>query len=262
MSRCRGDFFGSALKVAFSSFPSSLACRTSSFSPLKVKRVRSTSLAGARSPLISIEVASHTPCRSSLSAPAAVGAGKSRATQTAAGTKASAKAFMMYLLETIRLGRLTRALLAGYEGEEVRTAERKRDAVGPCERRGRGRCSAKGWIAPRPNCTIEETTSSQGYLMTGGLASSVRGYLRRLAGDTPSADTDGALLARFVAARDEAAFAALLVRHGAMILRVCERVLGPGCDAEDAFQATFLLLVDKAATLRRGDSLGSWLHTA
>src|SRR5262249_58312090 len=58
------------------------------------------------------------------------------------------------------------------------------------------------------------------------------------------------------------AFAALLVRHGAMILRVCERVLGPGCDAEDAFQATFLLLVDKAATLRRGDSLGSWLHTA
>src|SRR5262249_47539461 len=84
----------------------------------------------------------------------------------------------------------------------------------------------------------------------------------RLAGDTASSDTDGALLARFVAARDEAAFAALLVRHGAMILRVCERVLGPGCDAEDAFQATFLLLVDKAATLRRGDSLGSWLHTA
>src|SRR5262249_41130125 len=139
MSRCRGDFFGSALKVAFSSFPSSLACRTSSFSPLKVKRVRSTSLAGARSPLISIEVATHTPSRSSWSAPAAEREVTAKARQAAACKIASEKAFMMHLLVRIRTGRLTRALLAGYEGEEVRTAEMKRDAVGRCERRRWGR---------------------------------------------------------------------------------------------------------------------------
>src|SRR5258706_407280 len=117
-------------------------------------------------------------------------------------------------------------------------------------------------MGPPPNCTIEEILLLQGRFMTGGLASSVLGYLRRLAGNTASGDSDGALLAQFVDARDETAFAALLARHGPMVLRVCERVLGPGCDAEDAFQATFLLLVRRAGSLRRGDSLGSWLHTA
>src|SRR5262249_55480886 len=69
-----------------------------------------------------------------------------------------------------------------------------------------------------------------------------------------------ALLARFVAGGDEAAFAALVDRHGQMVLGVCRRLLGDWHDAEEAFQATFLVLAKKAATLARPDSLGNWLH--
>jgi RNA polymerase sigma factor (sigma-70 family) len=71
---------------------------------------------------------------------------------------------------------------------------------------------------------------------------------------------DGQLLARFVAAGDEAAFAALVRRHGPMVLGVCRRVLRGHHDAEDAFQATFLLLARKAASLADGDAVGAWLH--
>ncbi len=75
--------------------------------------------------------------------------------------------------------------------------------------------------------------------------------------------TDGELLERFTSCNDEAAelaFAALVERHGPMVLRVCQSVLRERHDAEDAFQATFLILVRKAASIRKQSSVGSWLH--
>jgi RNA polymerase sigma factor (sigma-70 family) len=75
--------------------------------------------------------------------------------------------------------------------------------------------------------------------------------------------TDGQLLERFTAGTGEAAelaFAALIERHGPMVLRVCQSVLREPHDAQDAFQATFLVLVRKAGSIHRRDSLSSWLH--
>jgi RNA polymerase sigma factor (sigma-70 family) len=78
----------------------------------------------------------------------------------------------------------------------------------------------------------------------------------------PDADTadDGTLLDRFVAHHHESAFAALLARHGPMVLGVCRRVLHNAHEAEDAFQATFLVLARKAGSLRRPESLAAWLY--
>ena len=61
---------------------------------------------------------------------------------------------------------------------------------------------------------------------------------------------DGALLERFLAEGDDSAFEALVVRHGPMVLGVCQRILISPHDADDAFQATFLVLARKAARLR------------
>jgi RNA polymerase sigma factor (sigma-70 family) len=72
--------------------------------------------------------------------------------------------------------------------------------------------------------------------------------------------TDGQLLAEFMARRDAAAFEALVRRHGPMVLRVCQRVLHDPHDAEDAFQATFIVLLRKARAIAKSESLGSWLH--
>src|SRR5260370_32911757 len=77
-----------------------------------------------------------------------------------------------------------------------------------------------------------------------------------------SCDTlpDGQLLARFVAGQDEAAFATLVRRHGPMVLGVCRRVLRHSQDAEDVFQATFLILARKAASVLKREAIGSWLY--
>jgi RNA polymerase sigma factor (sigma-70 family) len=72
--------------------------------------------------------------------------------------------------------------------------------------------------------------------------------------------TDRELLARFRSARDEEAFAALIQRHGPMVLSVCRRFALHEEDAEDYFQATFLTLSQEAGSLRRLDSLASWLY--
>jgi RNA polymerase sigma factor (sigma-70 family) len=71
--------------------------------------------------------------------------------------------------------------------------------------------------------------------------------------------TDGELLARFVAKRDEASFAALVRRHGPMVLALCRRMLRHDQDAEDCFQATFMVLARKATTVKR-EAVSSWLY--
>ena len=74
--------------------------------------------------------------------------------------------------------------------------------------------------------------------------------------------SDAELLDRFVSRRDEAAEAAfeeLVIRHGPMVLRVCRSVLHDAHDAEDAFQAVFLVLANRARSIRRSGSVASWL---
>ena len=74
---------------------------------------------------------------------------------------------------------------------------------------------------------------------------------------------DGQLLERFTTRNGEAAetaFAALVERHGPMVLRVCRSVLGNSDDAHDAFQAAFLVLATRAESIRSRDSIGSWIH--
>jgi RNA polymerase sigma factor (sigma-70 family) len=86
-------------------------------------------------------------------------------------------------------------------------------------------------------------------------------HLRRLAA-APASDpaTDAVLLERFRRGRDEAAFAALVRRHGPLVWRLCRRLLGDDQAAEDAYQATFLVLVRKAKGLRLRTALAGWLY--
>ena len=95
---------------------------------------------------------------------------------------------------------------------------------------------------------------------SGGVLSGQLGTLYSLG--TIGEWSDGQLLGRFLAREDpaesELAFAALVERHGAMVLRVCQQILGDSHDAHDAFQATFLLLVRKAGSIRSRESVGEW----
>src|SRR4029434_4618843 len=96
--------------------------------------------------------------------------------------------------------------------------------------------------------------------MTGSLAALVK-QLRRIAEPAANeAASDVDLLVQFARSRNETAFAALVQRHGPMVRTVCRRVLGNLDTADDAFQATFLILARKANSLTRPAALAGWLH--
>jgi RNA polymerase sigma factor (sigma-70 family) len=83
-----------------------------------------------------------------------------------------------------------------------------------------------------------------------------RAGFREGAGDLTNAE----LLDRFVRGHDEAAFELLVWRHAALVLGTCRRLLRDPHEAEDAFQATFLVFIRKAGSIRKGEALGGWLH--
>src|ERR1700682_2855190 len=96
--------------------------------------------------------------------------------------------------------------------------------------------------------------------MPAACLSKVVAYVRRLTDGESRGLTDRQLLARFTLDRDESAFAELVRRHGPMVLAVCRRVLRHEQDAEDAFQAAFLVLARKASSIRADGSVGAWLY--
>jgi RNA polymerase sigma factor (sigma-70 family) len=93
--------------------------------------------------------------------------------------------------------------------------------------------------------------------MLGNAVPSLLQHVRRLAADAAS---DEQLLADFLDRRSDEAFAALLGRHGPMVLNVCRRILHDAHAAEDVFQATFLVLADRAGAIQRRASLAGFLH--
>jgi RNA polymerase sigma factor (sigma-70 family) len=97
-------------------------------------------------------------------------------------------------------------------------------------------------------------------MATKHLSEVLRHLTRRMVAETLVEQSDRRLVEEFLARRDEAVFTALVNRHGPMVYRVCWRVLEQEQDAEDAFQATFLVLAQKLHTVRKHDSLASWLH--
>ncbi len=97
--------------------------------------------------------------------------------------------------------------------------------------------------------------------MAGSSLNAVLHFLRRCAGERLAHDlSDADLLGRFTAQQDETAFATLLQRHGAMVWDLCRHILQHEQDAEDAFQATFLVLARRAGSIRKQEALAAWLH--
>jgi RNA polymerase sigma factor (sigma-70 family) len=114
---------------------------------------------------------------------------------------------------------------------------------------------------PAPSILVKAFSGRTKHMANASLGI-VLHQLRGLVDPHPAAAaSDSELLTRFSSGREEAAFAGLLRRHGPMVLAVCRRLLPNVQDAEDVFQAAFLLLARKAASIRKGESVSSWLHS-
>src|SRR5262249_6414800 len=97
--------------------------------------------------------------------------------------------------------------------------------------------------------------------MTTPRADVVLRHIHKLAAPgRAAAPPDGQLLQRFARGGEAAAFDALVRRHGPLVWGVCRRVLPNGHDAEDAFQAAFLVLAHRAGSIRKRESVSSWLY--
>jgi RNA polymerase sigma factor (sigma-70 family) len=97
-------------------------------------------------------------------------------------------------------------------------------------------------------------------MATANVSDFLRRLTRGMVAETLADQSDRQLVEQLIAGRGEAVFEAILRRHGAMVYRVCRRVLQHHQDAEDAFQATFLVLAQRLRTVRKHASLASWLH--
>lgn len=95
---------------------------------------------------------------------------------------------------------------------------------------------------------------------TPQLSENLPGKLRSVARRAMEDEDDQELLRRFAEDHDELAFEVIVRRHGPMVLGVCQRIMNHRQDAEDAFQATFLVLVQKASSLRKPELLANWLY--
>ena len=96
--------------------------------------------------------------------------------------------------------------------------------------------------------------------MRSGLVQSLVRQLRRSAKEAGPRRTDADLVHRFAAEHDSEAFAELVQRHGPLVWGVCWRSVANRADAEDAFQATFLVFARNARSIRKPEALGAWLH--
>jgi RNA polymerase sigma factor (sigma-70 family) len=97
--------------------------------------------------------------------------------------------------------------------------------------------------------------------MATGQVHPVIRYIRKLAGAGPAGEaSDATLLARFIKERDESAFAAIVDRHGPMVLNICRRMLNDAHEVDDVFQAVFLVLVRKAGSVGKPELLANWLY--
>src|SRR5947208_7891325 len=104
---------------------------------------------------------------------------------------------------------------------------------------------------------MPNASSSEGRSMLANAVPSLLQHVRRLAA---TASSDEQLLADFISRRSDDAFAALIGRHGPMVLNVCRRILHDAHAAEDVFQATFLVLAERAGAIRQPASLAGFLH--